>query len=144
MRVILVFFSLLILGACADKRFVHNNQGTTINSHLGGQLREVPVKMMSLKGPIRVKDTCQSACTSILVRNDVCTYPDAIWKFHGAQGWLVHISQEKRPLTYDLLVANWYTNKPGMREWFLSGDLNNWKTLTGKEMNDRGWIPLCE
>lgn len=140
---ILAVTAILLLTACADPRFSIGPQGTTVHTHSGGRLDTVPMDMLKLYGPVRVEEGCYSACTALLVREDVCTEPDALWKFHGVQGWVTLNYKGKRPGPHDLLVANWYSSKPGMREWFLSGDLVNWRELSGLEMAQRGWVPLC-
>jgi hypothetical protein len=115
--------------------------GTTLYAHPGGGVASVPADLWYRPGPFAVLGDCPSACTSVLMRDDLCTGPDATWRFHGPR--MHDATPPAVRAAYVAQVAGWYRTRPDLSEWFLSGDLDPWRVKTGREMNAEHGVPLC-
>ena len=141
-RAALLLAALALAGCAPMHPMVSSSRaGTDLYSHLGGGIASVPADLWSRPGPIAVRGECSSACTAILARADVCTAPDATWRFHGPR--LPEATPQAVRAAYVAQVAGWYSSRPGLRAWFLSGDLDPWRTLTGADLHQRHGVPLC-
>jgi hypothetical protein len=146
----IAFAALLALPACAvplPKPEVETGPaGTTIFAHYGGGLAFAEADMASYPGPLCLVKICMSGCTAALARSDVSITPTAELWFHGARvhgrGGGLRVTAEQLA-AYDRQVADWYSQWPGLSEWFLVGDLGPWRVLTGAELNARNGVPLC-
>lgn len=69
------------MSACAA---LSSAQALTITEDHGGSLLDKFFYYKSAPGPIRVKGPCESACTVVLMRDDVCVLPGATFGFHAA------------------------------------------------------------
>jgi hypothetical protein len=120
--------------------------GTTLFAHYGGGLAFAKADMAAYPGPLRLAGTCMSGCTSALSRRDVCVTPEAELWFHGARvqgrgGGIYATPEQVRG--FDEYMASWYATRPGLPEWFLGGDLDPWRVLTGAQLHTRHGVPLC-
>lgn len=112
---------------------------TVITEDYGGSVFEYQIKLKSLSGEIKVRGICISACTMYLsMENQLCTYKDATWGFHGSTADIPFIKEYA-----DNLLSDSYSKFPEIKHkfdtsWVKLQGWDNYRRVSGSQMIDMG------